>query len=653
MNGIRTAIFLNVVSFFLLSSFAQGQEGESFFLSADGLSQWLPDRWKYHPGDSAEWADPLYDDSAWEIAQTGLSPDRLPQNGWPGTGWFRLHIEIDSTLLNKPLGLRIRQAGSAEIFLDGKLLFSQGQQIGDSGRWLKAFSFEKASTHLFAVRYTNENIQKFHTAGFDAGFYLRIGNIDTMVAAESRRLEIFTSYQMFFTALSLAVGLLHMILFFFFPQIRPNLYFALFLFSYAAAIYFDYQSALAMDVEQTLFAMRMHRAVMPLLIIFGLRFAYSLFYEQLPKRFWWISAALVGLGLFAVYKPGEYFTYFGIAMFAVFLEIARVFSLKVFKRKEGKLLIGVAFFLLIIFVTFDALLDLGLDVPFREMQNPYSFGVVGFFLAMSIYLSRDIARTNKRLAEQEIEQRLIEAENARKTQELEAARALQMSMLPHCTNDIPGLDICFHTQPALEVGGDYYDYHLAEDGTLTIAIGDATGHGMQAGMMVSVVKSLFISQAPSSDLTAFFEKSSQTIRQMKLGNLYMALMLVKLNDRKLIASSAGMPPIYIYRSATKSVEEMLIKGMPLGGPGNYPYQLRETDLAPGDTVLLMSDGFPELFNGEQEMLDYARVQEIFAQVAEKSATEIVRQFMSYAQNWRESRPQDDDVTFVVLKSQRF
>lgn len=173
------------------------------------------------------------------------------------------------------------------------------------------------------------------------------------------------------------------------------------------------------------------------------------------------------------------------------------------------------------------------------------------------------------------------------------------------------------------------------------------------GLLGGKIKSLFISQAPDADLTAFFETSTQTIRQMQLGNLYMALMLVRIENRKLIASSAGMPPIYIYRSATKSVEEMLIKGMPLGGPGNYPYQMHETTLEQGDTVLLMSDGFPELFNAGQEMLDYARAQEIFAQVAEKSSHKVVEELMRYANTWRGDRPQDDDMTFVVIKSKRF
>jgi serine phosphatase RsbU (regulator of sigma subunit) len=222
-------------------------------------------------------------------------------------------------------------------------------------------------------------------------------------------------------------------------------------------------------------------------------------------------------------------------------------------------------------------------------------------------------------------------------------------MLPKELPQLAHLEIGVFMKTATEVGGDYYDFHLADNGTLTIAIGDATGHGMKAGTMVSVIKSLFIAEASQTDILSFFKKCTQTIKQMRLGNLYMAMMLIKIKDHKMTASSAGIPPIYIYRSETKSVEEILIKGMPLGGPASFPYKKRETNLSPGDTVLLMSDGFPELFNDKDEMLDYPRVKEIFKEAAERSADEIVGHLFKAGERWSNGRPQDDDITFVVLK----
>ncbi len=72
-------------------------------------------------------------------------------------------------------------------------------------------------------------------------------------------------------------------------------------------------------------------------------------------------------------------------------------------------------------------------------------------------------------------------------------------------------------------------------------------------------------------------------------------------------------------------------------------------LAVGDTVLLMSDGFPEMFNEENEMLDFSKAKKLFSVIAAESPQEIINRFVEVGENWAGARPQDDDVTFVVLK----
>ena len=96
------------------------------------------------------------------------------------------------------------------------------------------------------------------------------------------------------------------------------------------------------------------------------------------------------------------------------------------------------------------------------------------------------------LREANLRAQLAEAESARKTRELDEARNLQLSMLPKQLPKLPHLDIAVYMKTATEVGGDYYDFHVHADGTLTVILGDATGHGMMSGMMVSIMKSLFM-----------------------------------------------------------------------------------------------------------------------------------------------------------------
>jgi serine phosphatase RsbU (regulator of sigma subunit) len=188
-------------------------------------------------------------------------------------------------------------------------------------------------------------------------------------------------------------------------------------------------------------------------------------------------------------------------------------------------------------------------------------------------------------------------------------------MLPREVPAHPGLDVAAYMQTATEVGGDYYDFHVGEDGTLTLAIGDATGHGMKAGTMVTATKSLFNALAGEESLLDILDRATRAIKGMNARQLYMALTLARFKDGVLYLSAAGMPPALVYRARTGTLETIRLKGMPLGSFVGFPYREEEVRLERGDTVLLMSDGFPELFNEAGEMLGYEEAAAAFAKVA--------------------------------------
>ncbi|NWG29785.1 MAG: PP2C family protein-serine/threonine phosphatase, partial [Ignavibacteriaceae bacterium] len=240
-------------------------------------------------------------------------------------------------------------------------------------------------------------------------------------------------------------------------------------------------------------------------------------------------------------------------------------------------------------------------------------------------------------------------DNQRKTKELEEARKLQLSMLPNNVPKVPGLEIAVYMKTASEVGGDYYDFKYDNNGRLVIAIGDATGHGMRAGTMVATIKGLFTAESSQTDVVTFLNKSNSIIRDMRLGNNYMAMLLAKIEGNRLTISSAGMPPALIYRSKNKQVEEIKLQAIPLGGPADFPYPEKETTLSQGDTLILMSDGFPELFNEQKEILDYSRTRQIIGGIGDASASETINFLIKEADKWKGNAKQEDDITFVVVK----
>ncbi|HJZ80110.1 MAG TPA: SpoIIE family protein phosphatase, partial [Pyrinomonadaceae bacterium] len=274
-------------------------------------------------------------------------------------------------------------------------------------------------------------------------------------------------------------------------------------------------------------------------------------------------------------------------------------------------------------------------------------------LLQSVGASASLALENAQLVERMIEEarrrQEVEAENEQRAKELEEARQLQLSMLPRRMPQLPNIEIAAVMKTATEVGGDYYDFHVGADGELTIAIGDATGHGLKAGTVVAATKSLFNHLAGQPNLVATLDQASRALKQMNLRSLFMALTLVKLNGDHLQCSVAGMPPILIFRAATQTIEEIPLRGAPLGGLSSYDYRQTELTLAVNDTVLLLSDGLPERFNAAGEMFGYESIKELLLAHASATPQIMLERLLQAGDEWAAGKLADDDMTFVALR----
>ena len=635
---------------------------------------WITSPWKYHPGDNPEWANPIYDDTDWESVSTLLSQNKLPESGWEGIGWFRLHFTVQDELKNMPLALYVAyQAGASEIYLDGELLYSIGK-VGtrkeeEEPYWERnpqVITFSGKTEHVIAVRYSNFSFAQTTPV---LGFGLVVAPLNESIKSRVTLVRQGTTLQMVWTAIPVFMMLQHLLLFFFYPRARENLYFALLTGSLGAFVFIIFQFlVLAISTTQLLYLLRLLISVYVLISLSGMLFLYTLFYSKLPKLFWlfltgWVITLFVSLSdidkiifditsanSFSISKINTGLPFHLLFWLTILtsLELIRVIIVAIFKRKDGAWIFGLGslspFVLPFIF---------GFIVARTGYNITEELGMLLIFLAplfsMSVYLARNFSRTTRKLETEELERQLLEVENNRKTEELEAARELQMSMLPQEAPQVPHLDVDFEMHPATEVGGDYYDYNLTDDGKLTIAIGDATGHGMNAGLIVSAVKSLFKTTRPGTGNAETLERISNGIKSMNLKRLYMAMTLATFDDNKLTLTGAGMPPVLLYRANEDNVEEILLEGMPLGGGIGSDREEISFDLQSGDTILLMSDGLPEMLNHKDEMLDYPKTKELFIEVADKSPREIIEHLYKASTKWARGRPSEDDVTLVVTK----
>jgi len=674
---IKNIIYILFVVFTLS---AQENSLSYFYLSADSLDKYnevfVGNVWKYHPGDNFEWADSNYDDSSWEITSSTLNSFEKPEANFPNIGWFRLKLVIDSALINQPIAYSIWLAGAAEIFLNGKKISSLGS-ISSNGE-LKNFVPEfpivislSKEENIIAVRYANDMYEKMSELNFTPGFFIRLGYPSQMIDNRYEYINNRISLSDILITISLVLALLHLFLFLFDKSQKQNLFYVLFLLFFTIFLYINLSPLYGTDAQLFFLLVRATPTVLIATILFGSTTINSI-YKKIGLSFKLLI--IIGLVLgYMGYFVGSiwiwYLTYayiIGVSIWGSHV----LYSPRYSRNTASDWMLRIGFGLMGILGFYQMLLSLNVVEPVLNSRIPFIYGVVLFILSMSISLAYDYVANSKRLKkklaeveelsqktlqqeleakELELEKRILETDNKRKTDELEAARSVQLAMLPQSLNDIEGLDICFEMHPATEVGGDYYDYKIADDGTLNLVIGDATGHGMKAGIMVATIKSLFSALGVKMMIPDFFQKCTEIIKSMSLGNLFMSMTFIRIKGDRVFGSIAGMPPLLIYRKAKDEIETILLKSMPLGAALNFPYETFETELNSDDVLLLMSDGYTELFNAKKEMLGNERVKEYFMKSAHKSSDDLVKDLLEKGNEWRKDHPQEDDVTFVSIK----
>lgn len=245
-------------------------------------------------------------------------------------------------------------------------------------------------------------------------------------------------------------------------------------------------------------------------------------------------------------------------------------------------------------------------------------------------------------------ERLRQIEEDRKNNELAAARDLQQSMLPKENPKRADLDIATFIRSSTEVGGDYYDFFPQPDGGLFSVCGDATGHGVTSGMMVSVTKAGLNGISPVKP-NKILQRLNGVVKRIDLGTLRMSLNIAEITSDEVFLSSAAMPPIYLYKAATKQVEEFMNNGLPLGGLRDEEFVLENRKFEVGDVLVQLSDGLPEAPNLLGEMYDYERLRSLIQSSCHLSAQEIIDVLIKSVDDWMQGKRNPDDITLVVTK----
>ena len=644
----------------------------------------LYEGWKYKIGDDTSWANPSFDDKNWKSINPLLNEEDFNGLNWKGNIWFRNTLLVDSSLYNKPLSFQFLDFGAAEVYLNGKLIYKYGEvgtspsnEINYIERNPRSIIFESKENQVIAIRYSNFRAQEILNYKIPAGFVAVIGNINESITRRVSNVREYTIHQFGIGALLLAFAVMHFLLFIFYPKGKENLFYSISMLAFSVVVYSGVRASTGDSIFDTILFSRINNIAILLAILFGLLTVYVSSYKKIPIQVYVFSViSLIFIIHITFTTRGGIdlvdYSFFGFCILMT-LEIIRVMVVSIWKKETRgwSWIIGLGFTVALLIIIYQILISVQIiQQPLFGIYLVYIYGIMFLAITVSVNLSKRVADTNKNLEKQleqvkelsekairqerkakdeEIARRLLEADNERKTKELEEARYLQLSMLPKKIPSIPNLDISVYMKPASEVGGDYYDFKYENNNLLTVAIGDATGHGMKAGTMVATIKGLFSAEPIDSNPTTFFDKCNSIIKEMDLGNLFMAMLIAKIEGSKMSFVSAGMPPMLIYRKANSLVEELRFPGLPLGGAPKNHYTAHQTVLNSGDTVLFMSDGFPELFNDKKEILDYEKAKDIFKSIANKPTNEIIKKLCDEVDIWKNGVDQADDITFVVIK----
>src|SRR5215210_2183310 len=254
--------------------------------------------------------------------------------------------------------------------------------------------------------------------------------------------------------------------------------------------------------------------------------------------------------------------------------------------------------------------------------------------------------------EQEIEQERIERE--RIEQELLVARRIQQASLPKVVPQLEGWEISPLYRPSREVGGDFYDFHLLSEGRLGLVVGDATGKGVPAalvmattcGMLQLAAQAVGSSSSPGEVLA----QVNETLVARIPANMFVTCFYAILDPKSasLIYANAGHDLPYLHR-ASGEAEELRATGMPLGLMPKMGYEEKETTLQAGEAALFYTDGIVEAHNPKGQMFGFPRLEALVGEHGkERSLGDfLLEELYSFVgEGWEQ---EEDDITLLTLR----
>ena len=240
------------------------------------------------------------------------------------------------------------------------------------------------------------------------------------------------------------------------------------------------------------------------------------------------------------------------------------------------------------------------------------------------------------------------AQKAAVDRELTIAHNIQMALLPQSFPEHSDLDLYATQTPARDVGGDLYDFFV-HNGRLVFCIGDVSGKGVPAALLMAVMRSMFRSEARRADSAAeMVETMNRNLCEEYTGGDFVTMFvgILDLNSSRLDYCNAGHEAPLVGGQPLD-----VMRNLPVGALSDWDYEGQQTQLKPGDMLFLYTDGLSEAKNSKEELLGRKRVQQLASEQSTDTARQLVELMEAEVHRHAGDTEQNDDITMLAIKWQ--
>lgn len=492
----------------------------------------------------------------------------------------------------------------------------------------------------------------------------------------------------FDVGLTAAFGLLHLLLYMFYPRGRANLFFSLFAFSAAARIVTtDVFEASRLPSETAFIIKYLALCSIGAAVFSFIAFLYTAFEENTPIYFWlFVSIWTFGVfaRLFFAENPTLLLQFLSLSIIAFFIvESLRIISRALWRKRNGAWIVGFGVVILLI----EPLQDAFVIITGRDMSRVWDvlssqITLCGIIIANSVFLARNFARTNQNLEQQlvqvkELSMRELEHERtaaelrleneqeraklALVEQELQLAANIQQALFPEKLPEIANFDIAAFNRPARVCGGDYYDIleignskntDSNENASYLVCVADVAGKGLPAALLMSNMQATLRALAGrSASLADLAAQINELLYAASPSDKFVTAVLVKINpaNREAKYVNAGHNECFLLRGEKDEIELLKSTGLPLGMfPGMF-YEENRFRFMAGDLLALFSDGVPEAQDRDNREWGENNLRGYLEKTKNDLSQNIVNQVTAEIDRFSDAAPQHDDITLLILK----